>query len=56
MDLNALVAIAVFLFLQTGMLVWTLATLTQAVKDHGYRIEQLEKQSWKRPRTVVAED
>jgi hypothetical protein len=47
MELSLLVTIAIFLAVQTGALIWCLATLVQGQKDHGYRIEQLEKATFR---------
>lgn len=42
MELNLLVTIVIFLSVQTGGLIWLLATIVQGQKDHGYRLERLE--------------
>ena len=42
-ETNLLVTIAIFLLMQTGALIWLLATIVQAQKDHGYRMQRMEE-------------
>ena len=51
--LDALVTIALFLLAQTGAFLWWAATINQGQKDHGYCIEQVEKQASKTSNDVA---
>ena len=44
MEINLLVTIAGFLIVQTGGLIWTLATLVEANKNLSFRVAALEAQ------------